>query len=274
MSGFDLAGFLGDSGRRVDAALEEFLPPPAEPPAVLHEAMRYAVFSGGKRLRPALAFAAARACGSPEDRALPVALAVELVHAYSLVHDDLPAMDDATERRGRPCVHLKFGEANAVLAGDALLAAAFEALAGARSGVVEALARAAGSRQLVGGQVDDLALRPESTTLAGIVAIHERKTAALFRFATGGAARNSRADDAACEGLERFAGHYGLAFQAADDLVDADPAECSILRVLSPGQAREHVDTHVNGACEALAPFGGAADALRSLAGQVARRLL
>lgn len=272
MSGFDLADFLSDARRRVDSALEEFLPPPAERPAVLHEAMRYAVFSGGKRLRPALAFAAARACGSPEDRALPVALAVELVHAYSLVHDDLPAMDDAEERRGRPCVHLKFGEANAVLAGDALLAAAFEALAGAPSEVVTALAREAGSRWLVGGQVDDLALRPESTTLAEIVAIHERKTAALFRFATGGAARSCGADDAAREGLERFAVHYGLAFQATDDLLDAAPAECSILLALSPEQAREHVDTHVQGACAALAPFGDAADALHCLAGHVARR--
>src|SRR5688500_18080325 len=123
--------FLERSRERIDAALQSFLPDAGESPALLHEAMRYAVLGGGKRLRPALAFASARACGAPEERAVPVAAAVELVHAYSLVHDDLPAMDDDRERRGRPTVHIKFGEDLAILAGDALLALAFEVLGGA-----------------------------------------------------------------------------------------------------------------------------------------------
>ncbi|MBW2280397.1 MAG: polyprenyl synthetase family protein [Deltaproteobacteria bacterium] len=272
---FDLDAFLEASRRCVDSALERALPAPTEPPAVLHEAMRYAVFSGGKRLRPALAFGAARACGVADEAALPVAVAAELVHAYSLVHDDLPAMDDAERRRGRPCVHVKFGEANAVLVGDALLPAAFGVLAegGTPLGVVEALARAAGSAALVGGQVDDLALSPETATLDEVVSIHERKTAALFEFAVAGAARTAGAPDASCRALSRFALHYGLAFQATDDLLDADTSECSILGVLPPEAARSYADNHIERARAALEPFDTRADALRALAERVAGRL-
>ncbi len=272
---FDLDAFLEESRRCVDAGLERALPAPTEPPAVLHEAMRYAVFSGGKRLRPSLAFGAARACGVADEIALPVAVAVELVHAYSLVHDDLPAMDDAEERRGRPCVHVKFGEANAVLTGDALLPAAFGALAegGAPVGVVEALARAAGSCALVGGQVDDLCPRPESATLDEIVSIHERKTAALFEFAAAGAARTAGAPDASCRALSRFAYHYGLAFQAVDDLLDADTGECSILLAVPPDAARAHAEDRLAQARASLEGFDARADALRALAERVAGRL-
>ena len=272
---FDLDSFLEESRRCVDAGLEGALPAPTEPPGLLHEAMRYAVFSGGKRLRPALAFAAARACGVADEAALPVAVAVELIHAYSLVHDDLPAMDDAEQRRGRPCVHVKFGEANAVLVGDALLPAAFGVLAegGTPLGVVEALARAAGSCALVGGQVDDLASSPESATLDEIVSIHERKTAALFEFAVAGAARTAGASDASCRALSQFALHYGLAFQASDDLLDADTGECSILLVLPPEAARAHAENHLARARAALEGFDARADALRALGERVAGRL-
>ena len=123
--------FAAECTARVDAELERLLPLETEPPRALHSAMRYAVFSGGKRLRPALAFASALACGAERDRALPVAAAVELLHAYSLVHDDLPAMDDDAERRGSPTVHVRYGESTAILAGDALQASAFEALSAA-----------------------------------------------------------------------------------------------------------------------------------------------
>jgi geranylgeranyl diphosphate synthase type II len=153
------------------------------------------------------------------------------------------------------------------------LPAAFEALAESPPGVVAALAQAAGSAALVGGQVDDLALRADSAALEEILAIHERKTAALFRFATGGAALAAGADEAAREGLERFAWHYGLAFQATDDLLDDDPGECSILLALPPDHAREHVDAQVRSALESLEPFGAAAEPLRALAGRVAGRL-
>src|SRR5262245_57218369 len=161
---------MTESCARVDAHLDGFLPPASEPPAVLHEAMRYATYSGGKRLRPALVFAAAHAVGLAPERAAPLASSVELVHTYSLVHDDLPAMDDDDERRGRPTVHVKFGEANAILVGDALLAAAFEALAegGAPLSVVGKLAHCAGSLALVGGQVDDLAFEPERASAEAV----------------------------------------------------------------------------------------------------------
>ena len=148
---------LAETAEATTRLLDELLAPVDGPVGRVVEAMRYSALGGGKRLRPALAFAAARTCGALDAVALPAALAVELVHAYALVHDDLPAMDDAEERRGRPCVHVKFGEANAVLVGDALLPAAFRAVADC-PGAVDALARAAGSRALVGGQVDDLGI--------------------------------------------------------------------------------------------------------------------
>jgi geranylgeranyl pyrophosphate synthase len=267
-----LEQFLEESRRRIDEALDDFLPAAALPPAVLHEAMRYAVFSGGKRLRPAIAFASARACGAADDVALPAAIAVELVHAYSLVHDDLPAMDDAEERRGRPCVHVKFGEANAVLVGDALIPAAFAAVAES-PGAVAALARASGSAALVGGQADDLGLHRESVSVEEIVSIHERKTAALFRFAARGAGLLCGATEAECEQLDRFGLHYGLAFQATDDLLDDDPGECSILLVLPEAAARAHAEEQVQRALESLEPFGSRAEQLRALALQVAGRV-
>ena len=269
----DLDVFLRDARGRVDRHLDRCLPPADAPPARLHEAMRYAVFSGGKRLRPALAFAAARAVGAEPDAVLDVAAAVELVHAYSLVHDDLPSMDDDAERRGRATVHVKFGEANAILTGDALLTEAFGVLArGAVPAEVSArLAAAAGSRELVGGQVDDLALGT-IPDLAAIESIHLRKTAALFRFAVWGAARAVGSTEAAR--LEAFARAYGLAFQTVDDLLDGDqPGECSVLRALGPADARRRAERLLDEARTALAPFGDSAAELRGLAEHLAGRL-
>src|SRR5262249_26704227 len=180
----DLERFLTESCARVDAHLDAFLPAADEPPALLHEAMRYATYSGGKRLRPALVFAAAHAVGLAPERAAPLASAVELVHTYSLVHADLPAMDDDDLRRRRAPAPVQFGEAHAILVADALLAAGSEALAegGAPLSVVGKLAHCAGSLALVGGQVDDLAFEPERASAEAVRRIHERKTAALFRF--------------------------------------------------------------------------------------------
>src|SRR5687768_15101387 len=160
----DAQDYLAACLPQVDRALDAVLPRASEPPARLHAAMRHLIFPGGKRLRPALALAAAEAVGGDPELALPAAIAVELVHVYSLVHDDLPCMDDDLERRGGPTVHVALDEATAVLAGDALLAAAFGALvagaterdARARMLAVRDLARAAGAAGLVGGQVDDL----------------------------------------------------------------------------------------------------------------------
>jgi geranylgeranyl pyrophosphate synthase len=270
-----LDGFLAGCIGRLDAYLDETLPRASEPPESLHEGMRYAVFSGGKRLRPALVFAAAHACGLDTSRALPVAAAVELVHTYSLVHDDLPAMDDDDLRRGRPTVHIKYGEANAILVGDALLAEAFAALArGALPIPVFArLAEAAGSRALVGGQVDDLAFRAERATPELVRSIHERKTGALFRFSTwapGAVAGRPAAD---LERLDRFGLAYGRAFQMVDDLLDGDPEECSILRVCDEPTVRALVAREVAAALDAADGFGPPGAHLRGLASAVAGRL-
>jgi geranylgeranyl diphosphate synthase type II len=267
--------FLEASRRRVDDALGHVLPSASEPPALLHEAMRYAVLGGGKRLRPALAFAAARACGADESRALPVALAVELVHAYSLVHDDLPAMDDDDERRGVPTVHIKFGEDIAILTGDALLALAFAVLGRAQvpGSVVAQLADAAGSRELVGGQVDDLRLDPAALTEASLASIHARKTGALFRFCVCAAAELAGAATDTAKRLEQFASAYSAAFQIADDLQDAERSETSILRVLSPADAGRLGARRAQEALRAIEPLGPPADALVGLVAVVSQRL-
>jgi farnesyl diphosphate synthase len=273
--------FLAESRTRVDADLDKQLPAESEPPAPLHAAMRYAVFSGGKRLRPALAYAAALAGGSPPEHANPIASAAELVHAYSLVHDDLPAMDDDELRRGRPTVHVRFGEATAILAGDALLAAAFAQLArpGVPAGAVQRLAEAAGSRALVGGQADDLAFDPRAATLESVTSIHARKTAALFRFALWGGGAVAAADAAALERLDAFGLSYGLGFQLLDDLDDAGQAagkaaaDCSILAVLEPQKASAHAATLCARACALAESFGPAGAALVALAKALAARL-
>jgi geranylgeranyl diphosphate synthase type II len=271
----DLEAFLTHSAARIDSHLDAILPRASESPEVLHEAMRYATFSGGKRLRPALVFAAAHACALPLERALPLAAAVELVHTYSLVHDDLPAMDDDDLRRGRPTVHIKFGEANAILVGDALLAAAFEELARAEVpvSVVGKLAHAAGSRALVGGQVDDLAFRPEGASAHAVRSIHERKTAALFRFSVwspGVVAGRSQTELAT---LDRFGLSYGLAFQLVDDLLDGGRDECSILLVTDEAGARVAVRDEVAAALAAADSFGAAGQYLRGLATAASGRL-
>jgi len=276
MSATPLERLLAASRERIDRHLDDLLPRADTSPGILHEAMRYAVFSGGKRLRPALAFAAARACGAQPERVLPIAAAVELLHSYSLVHDDLPSMDDDHERRGQPTVHVKFGEALGVLAGDALLTESFAVLAraGVRPEVAAALGRAAGSQGLVGGQVDDLALTAELASFDAVVSIHQRKTGALFQSAVVGAAWMCDASSAGLEALTRYAGAYGLAFQACDDLLDEGRKETSLLQVLDAAGVRRYVVRHVSDAVGALAGFGTAAGELQMLAEGIAERLV
>ena len=271
----DLRAYLAERAQLVDAELERWLPPAAAAPAKLHAAMRHLIFPGGKRLRPALAFAGAEAVGSAPERALPVAAAAELVHTYSLVHDDLPCMDDDDERRGRPTVHVLYGEAIAVLAGDALLAAAFELLAeAAKQGepdrvlaALRDLAHAAGSRQLVGGQADDLSFPRDTTDVALIESVHQRKTAALFEAAVVGGARLGGADGEALARLRGFARGVGIAFQIADDALDADSDEaCSLVRVIGAAASRARADRLLAEAIDALEPFGAPAEPLREIA--------
>jgi len=275
----DVEAYLGACAGRVEGVLEKVLPGVDEAPRDLHRAMRHLVFPGGKRIRPALAIAGAEAAGCPSEAALPMAAAVELVHTYSLIHDDLPCMDDDAERRGRPTVHVVYGEAVAVLAGDALLALAFELLAGGdgaperRMAAVGELARAAGSRNLVGGQADDLSLAESEATEAAVSSIHRRKTAALMAAASAGGALLAGADgdDVAC--LRSFGEKVGLAFQIADDLLDDGRDEpASMVRLLGREEAARRSESLLAAAVAELARFGGRAAPLRELARFAARR--
>jgi geranylgeranyl pyrophosphate synthase len=222
----ELEAFLAAAKRWVDAALEERLRPSGDDPGRLREAMHYAATGAGKRLRPAVVLAAAEACGGTRDVALPAACAIEMLHAYTLVHDDLPAMDDDDERRGRPTVHVAFGEAIAILAGDGLLTAAFGALAelGSRApAAVAVLARRAGARELLAGQAIDLTQPP--TSLAEIERLHAAKTGALFAASAELGAIAAGATDAIASSLGAYGLAIGIAFQHADDRDDGELVE-------------------------------------------------
>ena len=214
---------------RAEQALDHCLPPPAQSPAELHRAMRYAVLGGGKRLRPLLVYATAHALGEAGPELDAAACAVELIHAYSLVHDDLPAMDDDALRRGRPTCHIAFGEAMAILAGDALQALAFEILADHRMqhaeigiAMLRALGRACGSEGMAGGQALDLAAVGRQLTLAGLEHMHACKTGALIRASVQLGALIGGADADTLRTLDRYAHAVGLAFQVRDDILDVE----------------------------------------------------
>jgi geranylgeranyl pyrophosphate synthase len=224
-----LQAFLDEVRQLIDGELERRLAPPGPDPGRLGEAMHYAALGPGKRLRPAIAIAAAEACGGARTAALPVAAAIEMLHAYTLVHDDLPAMDDDDERRGRPTVHIAFGEAIAILAGDGLLTAAFGALAelGPRAAdAVAVLARRSGVRELLAGQAIDLTSAPdELRDIAAIERLHAAKTGALFAAAAELGAIAAGADPARCAQLGHYGLAIGIAFQHADDRDDAEFVE-------------------------------------------------
>ncbi len=209
----------------IDAALDGYSTFDDDCPPTLCEAIRYSLLAPGKRLRPLLVFLAAEACGGDRGRAVPAACAIEMVHTYSLIHDDLPSMDDDDMRRGRPSCHARFGEATAILAGDALLARAFELLAGLEPPQLAAsccreLAAAAGASALVGGQADDLAVEFSQAGLEQLERIHRRKTGAMFRAAVGLGGIVAGAGEGARELLDRYGQCVGLAFQITDDLLD------------------------------------------------------
>ncbi|NLF38643.1 polyprenyl synthetase family protein [bacterium] len=213
--------------RTIDAYLDQHLPPAAAPPARLHEAMRYSVMAGGKRLRPLLALAACEAVGGAAAVALPAACAIELIHTYSLIHDDLPCMDDDDLRRGRPTCHKVYGEALALLAGDALLTLAFSWLASAhdctaaqRARLVCVAARAAGSQGMVGGQVADLEATGQAPDEQRLAFVHTHKTGDLITASlqAGGIAGNGT--DGQIAALAALGEQLGLAFQYVDDILD------------------------------------------------------
>jgi farnesyl diphosphate synthase len=276
---------------RMEIALAARLPGPQVVPARLHEAMRYTVLGGGKRIRPALLFAAARAVGRTEDEVEAAACAIELIHVYSLVHDDLPAMDDDDLRRGRPTCHKAYDEATAVLVGDALQTLAFHVLArdaalpasaAVRLRLVELLAEASGSFGMAGGQAIDLAVQGKQLSLAEVEEMHSRKTGALIRVSVMMAAACAPSlDPRLQEALAGFAAPIGLAFQIQDDLLDvlgdvstlgkatgadSERAKPTYPAVMGIEASQERVRLLHFQAMESLVPLGARADSLRALA--------
>jgi geranylgeranyl diphosphate synthase, type II len=225
---FELSQYLAEKQHVIERALDSHLPPKAERPALLHEAMRYSVFAGGKRLRPILCLAAAEAVGASADAALLPAAAIEILHTYTLIHDDLPAMDDDALRRGKPTCHVAFGEANAILAGDALLTMAFQWMAECRAPkpylpnqLSSELAEAAGSRGVIAGQAEDLEAEGKNPSAELVEFIHLHKTATLIRAAVRIGAIAGGAKEADLSALTIYGCDIGLAFQISDDILNA-----------------------------------------------------
>jgi len=288
-----LSEYLRQARRQVDEALAQWLPaesvaPTALCPARLAQAMRYSVMAGGKRLRPVLALMAAEACGGDPSAALPAACAVEIVHTYSLIHDDLPAMDDDDLRRGRPTCHKAFDEATAVLAGDGLLTFAFELLAReitppqAALDCVLVLAKAAGPEGMVGGQMADLQAEGSSEgTPQALEAIHRRKTGALLRASLTMGAITAGASAEQVANLDIYGRAVGLAFQIIDDLLDVQGDEAKLGKRVGKDQglgkwtypgflgvdgSRRRAKELADEAVSALDAFGGRGERLRALA--------
>ncbi len=291
---FHLDTWLADQTRLVDQALDRFLPRTTTRPATIHRAMRYSLFAGGKRMRPALVLAASEACGGDPADALPLACAVECLHTYSLIHDDLPAMDNDDFRRGKPTSHKVFGEGIAVLAGDALLTQSFELLTAARGwpryshrDLVRELAVAGGSLQLIAGQVADLEGEGKDLTLAQLRYIHERKTSALLRCAARFGGMSANCTPRQLEALTDFGTHVGLAFQVIDDILDVtqtteqlgktagkDEAvgKATYPRIVGLERSRRVAAQLTDKAFAALRPFQGRATALDALARHLLER--
>lgn len=283
------AGWMQLIQSRTEAALERLLPAAATPPARLHAAMRYAMLGGGKRVRPLLCHAAGEMFSAAAPALDAVACAVELIHGYSLVHDDLPCMDDDVLRRGKPTCHVQFGEATALLAGDALQSLAFRALAdaGLPAASLALLADAAGSRGMAGGQGLDLDAVGTSLSLTELEAMHGAKTGALIRAAVllGAQCGNASEDDLAT--LSEFAGTIGLLFQVVDDILDADASTEALgktagkdaknnkptyVSLLGLAEARNKADHLLGQAMTCIDRFGARADRLRALTRYIAQR--
>jgi geranylgeranyl diphosphate synthase type II len=245
---FDLGAYMKERAAAVDAALERVLPPETEPPETLHRAMRYSVFAGGKRLRPVLVIAGAEAVGGRMDFVMPTACALELIHTYSLVHDDLPAMDNDDFRRGVPTNHKVFGEAMAILAGDALLTLAFRLVAdnavpgmdaGRLRDVMVDIADAAGHAGMVGGQVVDLLSEGKVVGPDTVDYIHARKTGALIRTSLRVGARLCGATEAEIRALGVAGAALGLAFQIVDDILDVVSSSAELGKTAGKDEAQK-----------------------------------
>ena len=283
------------SAAEVNAALDGYIPRSSDSDGPLFDAMRYSTLAGGKRLRPFLVLNSAALFKVPPEWAMPSAAAIEMVHTYSLVHDDLPTMDDDDLRRGQPTCHKKFDEATAILAGDSLLTLAFELAAApdghpdpaVRAEIVHSFAIAAGGVGMAGGQMMDLAAAEGDLDLAAVTRLQVRKTGALFRFSCTAGAILAKRQGAEREALGRYADNIGLAFQIADDLLDVEGSESDLgkavgkdaaagkatfVDLLGREQARLRATQLAEDAVMALAPFGEAADLLRDVARYIVAR--
>ncbi len=292
----DLTPELLRLSAQADVVLARLLPADTQPPEALHRAMRYALLGGGKRLRPLLVYAAGLALGTTLEKLDAAAAAVEIIHAYSLVHDDLPAMDDDDLRRGRPTCHIAFGEATAILAGDALQALAFEVLAHDASGhdlqshieMLRVLAAACGSHGMAGGQAFDLEGVGKKLSLEQLERMHTHKTGALIRASVQlGALAAGNRDEAIRNALEHYGYCIGLAFQIRDDILDVEGDTAVIGKRQGADQARDkptypallgldesrlRLQQLTDQALAAIAPLGDAGKHLHDLARFVADR--
>jgi geranylgeranyl diphosphate synthase type II len=283
----DIREELKKKAEIIEAALDRYLPPSSAFPPLIHQAMRYSVMGGGKRLRPSLVMAGAEAVGGTAADVLSAACAVELIHVYSLIHDDLPAMDNDDFRRGKLTSHRVFGEAVAVLAGDALLTLAFQLLAENKAGcpgdvlkVLYEAALGAGTGGLIGGQIVDTFSAGEDIDESTLKYIHRNKTGALYRIAIRTGAILAGAREEELEALSRYAEHLGLAFQIKDDILDLEGEENKIGKPVGSDlknskatypalfgleKSREKARLECDGALAALSGFGQQADFLRLL---------
>jgi geranylgeranyl diphosphate synthase type II len=294
----DFKTYLKEQCARIDAALDTYLPRETELPHSLHKAMRYSVFAGGKRVRPILMLAACHAVGGDSGRAIPAACAMEMIHTYSLIHDDLPAMDDDDFRRGNPTNHKVFGEAVAILAGDALLTEAFkltsdprfagECDATARLAVINEIATCAGSYGMVGGQVVDMESEGKpDIDLPTVQYIHTHKTGALIKASVVAGALLGDADKKKLAAITRYGEAAGLAFQIADDILDIEGTTEEIGKdagsdqargkatypaVIGLAAAREEAKVMMDEAILALEIFGAEADPLREIVRYIVAR--
>jgi geranylgeranyl diphosphate synthase type II len=264
----NLKAYLKQRRTLVNRALDRYLPSPNSVPGRIHEAMRYSVLGEGKRIRPVLALAACEAAGGKVSDALHAACALELIHAYSLVHDDLPAMDDDDFRRGKPSCHKKFGEAIGILTGDALLTYAFHLLTRANHGAsvhlraIREVAEAVGTEGMVGGQVADITLPRAKLAARAMELINARKTGALISGSVRVGALLGRATPTVYFGLRRYGDRVGLVFQLVDDLLDKDGAA----RLQGKEQVWRRAERLTEEAVAAVKPLGSRAEPLRELA--------
>jgi geranylgeranyl diphosphate synthase type II len=290
----NLKSYLKSRQKMIDRSLDGYLPKENVRPATIHKAMRYSLFAGGKRLRPILTLAAAEACGGKIDNALPLACAMECIHTYSLVHDDLPSMDNDDFRRGRPTCHKVFGDGIAVLAGDALLTIAFEIVSRAkpphryvRFTVLREGGVAAGSRKLIAGQVADLEAEGKKVSLADLRYIHQNKTAAILTASVCLGAMSANATAKELAAITRFGRALGLAFQVIDDILDVTQTseklgksagkdvaaqKATYPAIVGLQKSRAEAKKLTKQAHDALSIFGKKGDTLHALADYLLKR--